>query len=894
MGSKEDNNPQFISSLPQWFLARITGKVASTGGAKELRAFLKRHRKKIKVISFDVFDTVIVRPTASPEDIFDLVEAQFKVQSGKDYQGDFRRLRSLAESNARQAARKRGHQDTTLSEIYRELCILDPQFSEAAAILQGIETELEVNLCRVNPVTFAIYSECLKEGYEIVFTSDMYLPAPVIERILQRCGYQPHRLFVSSEHKVNKHSGKLFDVLLKELGRTGSEMLHIGDNPRPDYLKAREKGLHAFHLPFPKVEGAQATSLELRAVSSLQAGLIRNRKVFAGHTDTPSLSDFWWWLGYERAGILFYGFVQWLASSFVEQNNDFVAFLARDGYILKRIYDRMAAQSSQPLPRSVYLFASRRLNGLPGIHELNLEALDFLAQGTGELPVEDYLYRIGIDPHLPEVRAAIVSTDFKGPLNLMTKGDRRAGLHKLFKSIEPLILAQAREERVLLADYLAHSGLSQAGRPAIVDIGWHGSIQFGLTRLYNLLDQPKTLYGYYFGTFPKAAARYLARGALMDGYLFHLGEPRANMAAVNHSIEFFEFLCSAPHGTITGLKRVETGFDPVCFSPAWETEKLEKAQRVQAGVMAFIEDWLAMGLGHIQINPTQALNPIYQLLAKPTLEQAKLIGELPHSRDFGAGNDLFTISKVRGENPTENPIDKKKCFWVNGAYTLRGVPLPEPEPLAPTRRYRSILSPRSDRVPVATPGDTAGRVLTCTLTKKDLPWAREFFQGVVEKDPSLSLVAVWNDSEECPDDTPFTILSSDRLRATALPGLDLRPVLISYLMEVATYDRVVWIAAGINLEDPSGLFAKLGPHAFVAMACAVPGDRGRWLLGAHARALPLIKWWAQVPGDGTLHMEWRLQTLFGLLGSECALVELPVVPLGGHSPLSHFSSERKE
>ena len=63
------------------------------------------------IVSFDVFDTLLLRTTADPLTAFHLVEKLYGFHG-------FTELRQSAELEARARAQKHGREDTTLDEIY--------------------------------------------------------------------------------------------------------------------------------------------------------------------------------------------------------------------------------------------------------------------------------------------------------------------------------------------------------------------------------------------------------------------------------------------------------------------------------------------------------------------------------------------------------------------------------------------------------------------------------------------------------------------------------------------------------------------------------------------------------------------------------------------------------
>lgn len=72
-------------------------------------------------------------------------------------------------------------------------------------------------------------------GKKVIFTSDMYLPKDVIQKILDKNGYvQNDKLYLSSEIKLTKARGALYKYVLDDMKLAEKELLHIGDNFQSD------------------------------------------------------------------------------------------------------------------------------------------------------------------------------------------------------------------------------------------------------------------------------------------------------------------------------------------------------------------------------------------------------------------------------------------------------------------------------------------------------------------------------------------------------------------------------------------------------------------------------------------------------------------------------------
>ena len=84
--------------------------------------------EEIKAVSFDVFDTLVVRNVSVPEDIFELTAIRYnRLYPQENLPANFCQIRIDAEKSARE---KNGKCEVTLNEIYQCMDEMDTQIKE--------------------------------------------------------------------------------------------------------------------------------------------------------------------------------------------------------------------------------------------------------------------------------------------------------------------------------------------------------------------------------------------------------------------------------------------------------------------------------------------------------------------------------------------------------------------------------------------------------------------------------------------------------------------------------------------------------------------------------------------------------------------------------------------
>ena len=129
-------------------------------------------KPRVKAVSFDIFDTLLVRPALSPSDLFALVGKRAGLAC------NFPQIRREAELAAREG-RAAGREEVSLDDIYR---VLEKALGDSALCSRLKQAELDVEADYLYPrkAVREIYAAVLATGKEIIISSDMYLPKDFI------------------------------------------------------------------------------------------------------------------------------------------------------------------------------------------------------------------------------------------------------------------------------------------------------------------------------------------------------------------------------------------------------------------------------------------------------------------------------------------------------------------------------------------------------------------------------------------------------------------------------------------------------------------------------------------------------------------------------------------
>lgn len=528
------------------------------------------------VVTFDVFDTLLLRPLARPEDAFYLLGARLGYP-------DLRRLRIQAEEEARRRKElAAGSREVTLEEIW---AVLAPETGLSPEEGMAAERRLEFDLCRANPYFLPVVAALRRQGKTLAVLSDMYLEEETVTALLDRCGFGTFdACLVSGERGSSKSGGGLYRLARKLLG-PGRACAHVGDDPWADQRQAEAAGWAAF--PYRNVHraGAPYRAEDMSPiVGSLYRGLV-NMRLHNG----AELHSRAWEYGYVYGGLFAVGYCRFVERLRRELGADRLLFLSRDGAVLLRVYQKLYPAEGE---RAVYARWSRLAAAKITADRFRGEYFRrFLTHKAGQgFSLGQVLESMELTPLLPGLCGALGV----GPGTELT--------HKNAPLVKSYLVE--RWDQVLAC----YEGCRQAGgayyrtllagcqKALAVDIGWAGSgavmLDWAVNRLWGL-GCP------VFGAVAGANSRRSPEWDAMEpfwltgrvrSYLYSSGENRdlwqSHDPGAGHNL-FWELLLGAPEGNLTGFGPK----GPILGPPPPHSETIRAIHR---GILDFTGDFLAL------------------------------------------------------------------------------------------------------------------------------------------------------------------------------------------------------------------------------------------------------------------------------------------------------------
>lgn len=527
---------------------------------EELKAQIQEH----EIISFDIFDTLIMRKTYNPLDVFEIVGSKAK-RLGLIFD-DFFGLRRKAEM-------ENPVREVNLYEIYNEFQRLTGITDAEREQLCDLEIEVEKQVLIRRDKMVEIFEYAKQTGKSVYLISDMYLPQQVVEQILADLGIVGYKkLYLSNTLRQAKWCG-LFERFKKEV--PGKSYLHIGDNEEADGNYGRQAGIDVYLIKkaVDMLEISSYVSIKKnlkntngRSLVGLFASRAFNDPFCLYHTDgrleVSRVGD----VGYLFTGALLTTFVLWIVESMKNGDYEDILFSARDGYLLIKLYQfALETLGLDRLPKGIYFQTSRKVCAAASMqNETDIEWLarvptynsyEQMMHDRFEVPVEEVL------PYDWDHETDVFSYAMKH-------------CDKIYRS--------SRRIRMNYWKYMDKIGLRMGTKYAFLDFCATGTCQYFLGKVV-----PYQLQGLYFCRYfcDGNIVNQISADALFENYAFYAAESYF----YEHYL-FLETIMTSPDPTLTSI---DDQGEPVYGAEERSEEQRQYVKDMHEAIEAFFKDYVS-------------------------------------------------------------------------------------------------------------------------------------------------------------------------------------------------------------------------------------------------------------------------------------------------------------
>lgn len=511
---------------------------------------LKRKIDACDVVSFDIFDTLLVRSTLVPADVFRNVAKRHADMIPEGF--DFVKERIAREHELYHTMNPGLHQ------IYEKIaaeCNIEPDIMDR---LMKLELQEEMEVLRPRRTMLEMMQYARYKGKEICCISDMYIPKDEMQKILSKNGIFPDELFISCEYGVSKSNG-LFEAARSYY--KNRRILHIGDNEAADINMASRYGINETFLIASVYKMAEDSKLggmlfeahslgERNVLGNFLADFLNNPFLFSETGGKIRISSEYE-MGYFILEPVLRVFVNWLLRQLGDGHNKILLLAARDGWLIKQLLD-IAGDSNRVATEYKYFYASRMACTLAGMK--SDEDVRYAASMAFDGSMEELL----------EKRFLLMDSE------ILNRKQQESDSDYLARHI-PVILEHAKEYRSNYKKYILSLDFS-ADNIAFFDFVSSGTCQLWLENIFE-----KEITGYYFIRNYEAYKNHL--------HIYSMYEPKyvyekQNLFFQNYIV--LEKILTSPEPS---LSYMDAGGKPVFGKEERDKSQMEEVLRIHQGIL---------------------------------------------------------------------------------------------------------------------------------------------------------------------------------------------------------------------------------------------------------------------------------------------------------------------
>ncbi|PID75761.1 MAG: hypothetical protein CSB23_02030 [Deltaproteobacteria bacterium] len=652
-----------------------------------------------EVVSFDLFDTLLVRRIHDP-DLVKLPVARYiaalaeqqgvvigwrEVQKLRDEIEQRHRLEAGAEYPDHEACYPR-YMSELLGQIFA-----DDQTESLLQKVTGYELAIEKSMLVVRSELADWIKELAASGKRLFVISDMYLPATHLEELLRPTGLLDsiEAVVSSADSFLAKASGAAYPHIAGKYGIESDQWLHIGDNPHSDGLRAAEAGIEALIIADPGEQQRKSIVCRLfkysdgkpywrgRVLQQLMSPL-EAENVPRSHLYTE---------GYNFIGPLIGVFVQRIAELCQKKKIGKIFFLSREGWTFKRYWEQAMPllYPAGGLPEIEYLYVSRMaLAGAAcayqGLTKTNA-AIAFLPSGNRDFTDVCRIFSLDSSRFRPYLeRYSLAEDTCLGHIHKGYRQENRKNFERMLEDEEfqEEVKRQSKDANRAMLRYFEELGMFEHSDVAIVDIGWLGSIQRFLFEAISHREDAPNCHGFLFGATRgvvyKTSEKNTITGILYDKDTFDF-----SASMILYARDIFEEACRAPYPTLNGYRLAGEGYELVFRQTDDAIGRAERRQDayfapLQQGIYDSAARFAAasalLGYGFDDYKPWFN-SLLVGKLAFPKTKEILSLKHQYHQDDFNGKNipDPASIDKFipLWERPVWQlrflPFLRLRCFW---------------------------------------------------------------------------------------------------------------------------------------------------------------------------------------------------------------------------------------
>lgn len=566
--------------------------------------------------SFSVFDTLVTYTTATSQGLFAI--QQECLQKDKKFVGisayvrmNFYELRMYAVELAKSRYIKEGVEDVTLKQIYEAIGTTGNLSMSEQQDLMELERSL---ICRHTvgiDKNIRYIKYLLENGQKVVLISDTCLDVATIRKMLLHIdkSFAQLTIYTSAECKKKKYTGNLYRLVQKMEGVEYSQWIHCGQDGYADIQMPSAVGIQTKSFSYKELKPIESQCISAHEDDSalqLQIGAARNARLLCGLEGAASM-------GATIAGPIIFPYVQWILNECGRMGIHRLYFIARDGYLTKKIADILIQAWNLDIS-TYYIYGSRRAWRMPAYDGKKGRLQRLISWSTPEkvksLKVLATILQVRGDELLSFLPDNYLNLDeefsYKTLCGIVFYLDEQIAFREF-------LLEKMAGKRKLVVDYLRQEVDVSDEKFAFVELDGGGLTQ--------------ECFAYLMGS----VCEYEVR-------TFYFKMDRLNFIRTGSAYNFFpsqmkgtlvlEMICRAPHGQTEGYRNVAGNIMPVLKDGEGEVILAHGYNDYVEGVKAFTMQYMS-NVSAVSIK--WALQYMRFIIERPDTETLDFFAEIPNS-----------------------------------------------------------------------------------------------------------------------------------------------------------------------------------------------------------------------------------------------------------------------
>ncbi|MFT8351719.1 HAD-IA family hydrolase [Clostridium saccharoperbutylacetonicum] len=647
----------------------------------EILSNYKGKMNKYKYISFDIFDTLLLRTVEKPEDIFlklgeEAIKNKYVRSNLTSF--EFKQIRILSEKAAFEKKREslkqtRLDNEVNLIDIYNEM----PETIGNIQEIIKLEVEVEKKHTYLNLVMYDFLKYLKISGKKIFLISNMYLSKDIVRDILisNKFDYELiDELIVSCDEKLNKNTGKLFRHVIDKYNINPKEIIHIGDNYDSDIQGAKKAGIDSIKYDVV-VEANTAIDIEGYKYGKVLPELKSLRKSVRNLTATYIEEEkFWYKFGAGVIGPILTLFCDEVIERAMQEDIKVIKPFMREGVILEPLLKK-AAENREYVCSINSLYLSRLSTLMPSIDKISINKLDEIFDIKNikfknvinilGLDLEDIInYNYYFDLYCSEID--------KENIKIITKyiiDNYSEKINKFIVKKRDIFINYLKQEKVI------------DNKVITVDLGFAGSVQ---ERIEDILYKQKIDINMIHMIAVSSEKLYgrLQKGINIQSFTGIYEENIELNDIIIDKVMLLEELMMDERGSTLDYEQSSNYITPVLDSnkvPVYEHKYKEVCRE---GILKFQEIYYSSFadkkiLVDIKMRKTELLNIIARFMKCPIYEESINLSKLHHEDNFGTSSVEtictkrdFEIYESMGKEEFLLKAKHKGVIWPEAIITL--------------------------------------------------------------------------------------------------------------------------------------------------------------------------------------------------------------------------------